>query len=151
MKENKVNEIIYEYTFQRVSNTDYFENPQICCEVQKIVDVNVDDYDCGIHKRVYVNVVEYEHGIHKYVDRNGAISVVAIKLLMLVLQNMSVASTRILLLLLLTMNMVSVRVSISILVLLKTVSVSPLLLVNMPAIMWGEVLKLSFIVTVVFL
>jgi hypothetical protein len=94
MKANKVNDIIH--TFQKVSNTDYFEYHQICCEVQKIAD-NVDDYECGIHKRVYVNVVEYEHGIHKCVDSNGAISVVSIKLLMLVLQFMNVASTRVLL------------------------------------------------------
>jgi len=51
-----VNEIIY--TFHNVSNTDYFENPKICCEVQKIVDVNVDDYECGIHNSVYANVVD---------------------------------------------------------------------------------------------
>jgi hypothetical protein len=60
---------------------------------------------------------------------------------MLVLQNMCVASARVLMLLLLTMNMVSVRVPISILVLLKTVFVKTLLLVNNPAIMWGEVLN----------
>jgi hypothetical protein len=56
MKANKVNEIIY--TFQKVSNTDYFENPKICCEVQNIAVVNVDDYEFGIHKSVYVNVVD---------------------------------------------------------------------------------------------
>jgi hypothetical protein len=39
------------------------------------------------------------------------------------------------------MNVVSVRESISILVPLKAVPVRPLLLVNMPAIMWGEVLS----------
>ena len=56
MKANKVNEIIY--TFQKVSNTDYFETSKICCEVQKIVDVNVDDYECGIPKSVCVKVVD---------------------------------------------------------------------------------------------
>jgi hypothetical protein len=56
MKANKVNEIIY--TFQKVSNTDYFENPKICCDVQDIVDVNVHDYEWGIHKSIYVNVVD---------------------------------------------------------------------------------------------
>jgi len=62
MKTNKVNEIIY--TFQKVSNTDYFETSKICCEVQKIVDVNVDDYECGIPKSVCVKVVDWEHGTH---------------------------------------------------------------------------------------
>ena len=66
---------------------------------------------------------------------------VHIKLLMLVLQNMSVASTRLLMLLLLTMNLLFVRVLILILVFLKVVSVRPLLLVNMPVIVWGEVLN----------
>lgn len=46
------------YTFHKVSNTDYFENPEICCDVHNFVDVNVDDYECGIHKSVYVNVVD---------------------------------------------------------------------------------------------
>jgi len=67
--------------------------------------------------------------------------VVYIKLLMLVLQNMSVASTRVLMSLLLTMNVIFIRVVISILVLLQAVSVRPLPLVNMPAIVWGEVLN----------
>ena len=62
MKTNKVNEIIY--TFQKVSNTDYFETSKICCEVQKIVDVNVYDYECGIRKSVCVKVVDWEHGTH---------------------------------------------------------------------------------------
>jgi len=75
------------------------------------------------------------------VSSNGAISVVYIKLLMLVLQNVSVASTRLLMLLLLTMNMILVGVLISILVLLKAGSVRPLLLVNMPATVWDEVLN----------
>jgi hypothetical protein len=39
------------------------------------------------------------------------------------------------------MNVIFVRVLISILVLLEAVSVRPLLLVNMPAIVWGEVLN----------
>ena len=79
--------------------------------------------------------------MHKCVDSNGAISVVYIKMLMLVLQNVSVASTTVMLLFLLTMNVIFVRVLISILVLLEAVSVRPLLLVNMPAIVWGEVLN----------
>ena len=54
---------------------------------------------------------------------------------------MSVATTTVLMLLLLTKKLVSVRVLISILVLLKAVSVRPFLLVNMPAIIWGEVLN----------
>jgi len=54
MKANKVNEIMY--TFHKVSNTDYFENPKICCDVHNVVDVV--DYECGIHKSVYVNVVD---------------------------------------------------------------------------------------------
>jgi hypothetical protein len=62
------------------------------------------------------------------------------KLLMLVLQTMNVESTRFLMLLLLTKNVVFVIVPISILVLLKAVSVRPLLLVNMPTIVWGDIL-----------
>ena len=75
-------------------------------------------------------------------------SVVSIRLLMLILLTMSVVSIRVLMLMLLhksfdsnvAKSVVSVRVPISILLLLKAVYIDSAA-VNMPAIVWGDVLN----------